>query len=295
MGTRWFNSVVVLFWLGTMGWLVTSKILPPMMRGDPPTYQATLPAEGEQAEIVGWTVHWNGRRIGNAASAAERDDDVTTTTSRVALESLPLNEILPMLGHLVKMFSGRGNLQGIDVRTRMNFAYGGLHSFRSTIRVAELPDRFELRGTVKGTELALELKLGSAPSHRVKTVLPPDAIVSEQFAPLAQLRGIHLGQTWTVPVCSPMNPGRPLEILQAKVESEERLVWNGREQMVWVVVYRDDAGTSSAARSRDRTKMWVAHDGRVLQQEIFISGGLLRFVRASGDHAEQLRKFLKEH
>jgi hypothetical protein len=35
MGSRWFNTLVVLVWLTTTTWLVVAKVVPPLKRGDP--------------------------------------------------------------------------------------------------------------------------------------------------------------------------------------------------------------------------------------------------------------------
>jgi hypothetical protein len=38
MPMRWFNVAALLFWLTTMGWLFTEKILPSLDVGEPPGY-----------------------------------------------------------------------------------------------------------------------------------------------------------------------------------------------------------------------------------------------------------------
>ena len=40
MEHRWMKGVVVLFWMATMTWLVVEKVLPPLERGDPPTFHS---------------------------------------------------------------------------------------------------------------------------------------------------------------------------------------------------------------------------------------------------------------
>ena len=42
MHSRWYSVAVVLLWLATMGWLVSQKVLPSLVIGEPPDYQAIL-------------------------------------------------------------------------------------------------------------------------------------------------------------------------------------------------------------------------------------------------------------
>ena len=36
MSNRWFSLAVVLFWLASMSWLVSEKVVPPLRVGDRP-------------------------------------------------------------------------------------------------------------------------------------------------------------------------------------------------------------------------------------------------------------------
>ena len=42
---RWYTTAVVFCWLASMTWLVTTKILPPLQLGDPPSYAAIVAAQ----------------------------------------------------------------------------------------------------------------------------------------------------------------------------------------------------------------------------------------------------------
>ena len=109
-----------------------------------------------------------------------------------------------------------------------------------------------------------------------------------------ECRGLRLGQSWTVPLYSPFLPATsPLEILQAVVEGEDKITWNGESINSRMIVYRNDAGSSSAA-NEPRGRVWVRDDEPVLQQEVVIFRSQLRFVRLPDDRAESIWKRLGE-
>ncbi len=77
MEHRWFKVVVVLFWMGTMTWLVVEKVLPPLYRGEPPSIQSVYGGMEPDSPPVCWTVSWDNKPIGWAPdpgrSASVRD------------------------------------------------------------------------------------------------------------------------------------------------------------------------------------------------------------------------------
>jgi hypothetical protein len=110
--------------------------------------------------------------------------------------------------------------------------------------------------------------------------LPQDALVGDALSPQTRLPKLRVGQTWTVPVYSPFRPPRcPLEILQATVERNEGITWNGRKVEAWLVVYSSDPGAGLDSAKTSRGKLWVRHDGTVLKQELMILSSRLSFVR----------------
>ena len=68
-----------------MGWLVSAKVLPPLMLGDPPSYRTIAYARSYRA-TVGWKVLVNGKQIGSAVSTAVKTADGSTEDQ----ESRPL-------------------------------------------------------------------------------------------------------------------------------------------------------------------------------------------------------------
>ena len=80
MENRWFTSLIVLLWLATTTWLVVSKVVPPLRRGEPPRYGSVYhvddPAHPEQT-AVGWNLSLGDTPLGWALTYLERTTDVT--------------------------------------------------------------------------------------------------------------------------------------------------------------------------------------------------------------------------
>jgi hypothetical protein len=121
--------------------------------------------------------------------------------------------------------------------------------------------------------------------------LPADQVIGNDLTPLVRLPDLHLDQTWNVRVYSPFGIGKnPLEVVQAKVERSDVLNWEDTERRVWLVVLRRDSLLGRAVRG----KMWVDHDGTVLQQESYIGNSKLTFTRVRDSQAKLFQQQSQE-
>jgi hypothetical protein len=121
--------------------------------------------------------------------------------------------------------------------------------------------------------------------------LPGDALVSDELSPQARLTGLHLGQEWTVPVFSPLrDPRSPVEILQARVDSRDLLMWEGEAISVFQVVYRPDSGAALSSTGGTRAKLWVRDDGTVLKQEVSVLNSKIVFLRNTAEQSASRAK-----
>jgi hypothetical protein len=82
------------------------------------------------------------------------------------------------------------------------------------------------------------------------------------------------------------NMNDPVELLQARVEGTQPILWNGQWVDTWLVVYRSDPGSSASQAKRSRGRMWVHPDGTVLRQQVEILGGRLTFIRLSKEETK---------
>jgi hypothetical protein len=295
MGNKPFNFIVILFWLATMGWLVTAKILPALRVGDPPNYASILEHTGDEPPDC-WKIQMQGRTIGWAAGkVVRRRDGVSEFYSRVYLGALPLDELAPgwLAGVLEPIFA---DLREMDIDKRSRFSIdplGRLSEFESRLRLGTVVDAIKVQGQVDGSTLDLSVQSGEI-SAKISRSLSPNSLLSDELSPQARLPGLRVGQTWTVPLYSPFRAATsPLEILQASVEREAPFDWDGETVNTRVIVYRGDPG-SGLSGGETRGRMWVRDDGVVLLQEVTIFRSVVRFERLPERAAKPVWKALED-
>jgi len=285
MYSRWVNMAVVLLWLATMCWLVTSKVIPPVMVGHPPSHQEVLGAR-QSEEPVGWRLAMDGRPVGWAMTmTTPQPDGQAEISSRVHFDELPLEQLTPSwLRSLLQWVDEPSRQQAMDAQSVLHLdSLGRLTRFESTVSVGDLDELVCLKGELVGSQVLLSVRSGEF-VYRSEVYLPGGTLVGDALQPQTRLPGLRRGQVWTVPVFSPLRPpNNPLEILHAEVEGVELLPWEGRMERVWLVVYRSDPGGSLASEREARGRLWVRRDGTVLQQEVAIFGSALTFSRIPAD------------
>lgn len=290
MGSRAFNTAVVLVWLAAMTWLVKEKVLPPLQVGEPPSYQTILSNQNKQPPVC-WAIRWDEQPVGFSASIViEREDDMREIHSRVFFSKLPLDEMAPgWLGAIVRPILSKLGKLDMDAYSRLEIdPLHHLVGFQSRVRLADIPSAIRMHGSVEGTSLKLSVQSGDF-SYRTEKYLPPDALVGDELSPQAMLPNLRRGQTWTMPVYSPFRPPTsPVEILKASVERDDTIVWDGRTYPTKVVVYRNDSGSRVLAAQEARGKLWVRADGLVLRQDVTVFNSRLSFVRLTPEDGVKL-------
>lgn len=293
MTSRIYPWFVLVFWLASMSWLVASKILPPMMGGQPPDYTTTLPREQTESHPVCWRIAWNDRRVGTAASKAVRRPDGGTAMRHVVhFEKLPLSAMLSesfgLIGSAMKPLLGGDSHLEMDMlmATELRFnKHRQFTDFRSVADVADLQNFLRLRGFIgENGVLHLTTQLGTSPhgpkqllKHEIK--LPRESLVSDAFAPRPELRNLRVGQRWTIPIYRPFPPNSPVQIVEAVAERLDVIVWDAKDVETILVVYREEAGSGLHASREPIAREWVRADGAVLKHEIRISGLKVIFER----------------
>ena len=282
------TPIVVGFWLVTSGWLVVTKILPSLSPGSPPGQQA-LYTSGRRPIPVAWSVHWNERPVGWALATSEpQNDGGLVVESRLQFDKLPLDEMLPVwAGLLVRRvvhestpasFSARGHLE-ID-------SIGQLRAFSSRVRLPGALEDVMLRGKVDEGDVDVKIEAGGM-TYETTRHLPTHVMIGDELSPQASLPGLYEGRRWTIPVYSPLRPGRsPIEVLHADVGPEEALYWEEGLVRVHVVAYREDPSSHREPRCR----LGVDRSGRVLKQEAMLFGTRMTFLRRTDEAAAWLAK-----
>ncbi len=296
MGNHPFNVIVVLFWLVTMGWLVVAKVLPPLRQGEPPNYASILSATHKAELPTCWSIRLRDRTIGWAANkTVRRKDGITELHSRVYLSEFPLEEMAPAwVGTVLKGVFEQFAHMDLDKRSCLTLdPLGRLDTFESRVRVGPMVDVIKVQGQIDGTSLKLSMQSGDL-AYKFDRYMPANSLMSDELSPQVRMPGLRVGQAWTVPVYSPFRaPTSPIEILQATVEREEKITWDGETVTTRVIYYRGDAG-AALADNAPRGRTWVRDDGLVLHQEVSILNSHMHFERLGERTSEEIRETLGE-
>jgi hypothetical protein len=284
MHNRWFSATVVILWLATMSWLVKAKVLPLMLVGEPPSLPSIVESQAD-APPVGWSVSFRDKQLGWALTATQRlPSGLCEIRGRVRFDALPLDEMLSgPLKQLAGLFGHNGGSLRVDAGNLVIVdPLGHLLRFESTAWFAPPGQSVRVRGAVEGRNM--ELLVNIAGTTITNTVpFNSNSMPIDVLSPQSQLPGLHAGQNWSVPIYNPLWPGKnPLEILQATVECQEPIFWNGAVENAWLVVYRNAA---DSADKPPRGRLWVRRDGAVLKQEANLLDSPLVFIRLSDKEA----------
>ncbi len=296
MNSTWYNVSVVLLWLATMSWLVTQKVMPALLVGEPPSYREVIEAQHEDP-LVGWSMSWNGQRVGWALNTTSSlPEDMTEVRSRVHFDDFPLREMMPdWLRRLLLLEDELPSGLQIEANSMLVFdPFQRLSQFESSVGFDGIEDVMKVRGRIDGAQLTLSVHTGDF-TEDMEMTLPRNALLNDALSPQTQLPGLREGQSWTVEIYSPLRPpGSPTEILQATVEGAEPVMWDGRVVSAWLVVYRSDRGAGSLSTRTPRGRLWVRDDGTVLKQEVTLFNSTMTLERLSGGQAAALALAVEE-
>ncbi len=291
MYPRWFHFAVVALWLTSMGWLVTTKVLPSFLVGQPPSYSTILAAQREDLP-VGWNIDWNGRPLGWAVSFTQGlPQDITEVRSLVHFDELPIEELIPdwLRGMLPPLEHEHLRLP-VESQSSLVFdPLGRLSRFESSVGLAREQPFVRMRGTVDGAKMALWVRVGDLPPFDAEVPVPRDALLGDALSPQSRLPGLRERQSWTVESYSPLRPpNSPKELLYANVESRQPFFWKGRKLDTLLVVYRTDAAEAVGGAGGVRAKLWVQPDGTVMKQQMVFFRSTLTFLRMDDREAAPL-------
>lgn len=288
----WVSVVVVGFWCLATGWLVIEKIAPSFTTGSPPGHGQIL-TSGNMSAPVAWTVSWNDDPLGWALADARRlDDGQIAVDSRLHLDRVPLDELLPrwtatVLADVLRPQARSPRHPGmvVDAGSRFRFEAGGrLQSFEARVDLPGIGVPVLFTGAMEEETLSVRLRAGDL-RYDSRQHVPMRAVTGDELSPRAVMRGLFVGRRWQVSVFSPLRSnGSTIELLHAEVDGEEQIYWDN--QLIWThaVSYRSDP----THRGRHRFRIWVDRSGRVLRQEAAILAARLVFERRNDEAAAEL-------
>jgi hypothetical protein len=258
-----------------MSWLMVARILPPFFHGEPPTHGKMV------REPVCWEIEYEGRSVGRAMSQAVPGTMGTTEIhSRILINGIDIRELVPqLLGNVVR------SLGSVSLDTRSVFVLDSLNnlsSFNTKVKVNDLPVVMKVRGKVDGAELKLTITSAGVTHPTMSYPVPSNSTLTSELIPDPKMLQVYVGRKWQQEVYSPFRaPGDSLEILQAEVVEERFIDHRGEQTRARKIEYRSLSAAGVAADNRLRAVVWVADDGTVLRQDVFLMNAKLRFERCT--------------
>lgn len=288
MGNRLYIAAVVAFWLASMTWLVTDRILPPFFGGNAPATRIS-----NQLEPVAWRIEMDSRPCGEAVlQAVEADSGVREVHSLIEIDRIDAPEAAPFW--LQPMLKSIRDLS-FRVRTITTFgSLGELSSFKTRMQIDRAETPIRVSGAIRGEMLQLRVRISDL-TKQFEHPWPKNAALGGDMTPATRLLPLWEGRRWTQEVYSPFSsPKEPLEMIEATVKDRIRLSDGAENTDVWTVEYRATEKTGSTDEGRLRARMYVAEDGRVLKQEAFFLGSNVTFFRRSKNESRRIAEQLLE-
>lgn len=294
--TTW---VVLAFWGTSMAWLGYHHLalLPSQMEAPRP--QEVLPVETGELKPIRWKLLLDDQPIGWAVHRVRRQDDgYGEIASTVRIEKLSIEHVLRQgigsLGSLVLRGASKEEISlpesvSITVENQVRFdEYAQLQGFTCKVREDLWGECVHLQGDVDGDDqiqVKAFLTLNERPDeplgkplYKTTLRLPDDRSVMDSLAPNPQLRGLRLGQRWSLQTYRPLFPTSPLQLVEAYVASRE-LVRVGDDVYPTMHVVYERSAQEPLSWERRLGDAWVLDDGTVIRQSLSWGKFTLTFER----------------
>ncbi|MEK6270700.1 MAG: hypothetical protein N2B57_08100 [Planctomycetales bacterium] len=305
MSIRFYQVAVVCFWISTTTWLLLTKVMPVLYRGEPPNHHAATVSQLIDNLPVIWDLKWNFHSVGWAANhVVQSPEGQLELLSRLQFSDWPkadaatsswiLEQLSNWGGHSGNLYLQLTNRSLLDENHQ-------LKELKSSIYLVEEPKAkdapwMEIQGTVDGNTLMLSFHLGDRMLGERSIPLRPHSLISSEISPHGYMPRLRIRQSWTTYQISPLRPPTsPQGTIVATVERYDPMIWNGRLVETLLVVYRKDEGSGSRSADEYLGRLWVRPDnGMVLKQEIILLGSRFTLQRREDEAAKIFARDLQE-
>lgn len=307
MSIRFYQLAVICFWLSTVTWLVSTKLVPALRRGDPPNHHAVSVARCVGGSPVIWDMKWNFYPVGWAANKVIRNDQgQIELLSRLQFTDWPKNNSA-ISSWLLKQLAdwGDNEIDGFQMQLTNRSILDGNHQLQqlnSAITlgrggpIASVP-WMQIQGKVVKDKLLLSFQLGDR--HLGDRAIPirSHSLISSEISPHGFMPRLRIHQEWSTYQISPLRPPTSPQLpIVAKVERYEPMIWDNKIIETFLVIYRKDEGSGSRSADDHLGRLWVRPDnGMVLKQEVVLLGSRFTLVRRTAEAAGQLATELDEN
>ncbi len=292
MPPRWLSVPIVVFWLGTTGWLFYQDVWPLLLPGQAPPFTIDLEDEVQTRQAhIHWSVLYNDRPYLRAETWVEPDPADDTFALKATLRPLApapkgRDADAEPFGGLVRLLRStstyriarNGDLRSLSVEFSVEARAGGLVAAGDGV----------LDGKVKNGKFLSRLRLSSPvlPGGAVEKELDPVPVsahgsVLSPLHPVNRIAGLRPGQTWRLPLVDPIKdaltavmtgqPGEEIVVTARVLPQTQTLTWSNQPVECLVVEYQGDDVSA-------RTWVQVGTD-LVLRQDSERDGERLALVR----------------
>ena len=260
MPQRLVCVAILLFWAGATGLLIQRDVLPDWLVGPPPDLDTVAKAGQADGSPTYWTIYVAEGRLSTddlrpigvvETRTVPKKDGWIQLTSKAAFNSAGLlkgSALAPGQGEELEIH----NTFDVDQK-------GNLYHFKATVRANSGREEIvTLEGKLKNNDIEVRAQ-GPLPLMNWTRRFPyrSRGIVQNAFSPLDRMPGLHVGQTWSSQVVSPLT-GQVQEVF-VEVARKGVIHWDGEPTQVLEVVSRFSPMTA---------RTWVRLDGLVLRQEV---------------------------
>ena len=289
-----------------MSWLLITKLMPVLKRGEPPNHHAATVAQLLDNMPVVWDMKWNFHTVGWAANhVAETPQGELELLSRLQFTDWPRTDAAASAWLLEQLAdwgerSGNFNLR-LTNRSLLDADYK-LKKLDSSIHLGQptttesLP-WMQIFGNVDGNELKLSFQLGNRTLGERTVPLRAHSLISSEISPHGYMPRLRIRQRWSTYLISPFRPPTaPQGTIVATVERYDPMIWNSQLVETLLVVYRRDEGSGSRSADEYLGRLWVRPDnGMVIKQEIVLLGSRFTLLRRVDHDAKTLAKQLQQN
>jgi len=204
MPSRWLSLVIVLFWIGTLGWFGYRELWPYWATQEAPPFVIDLADEATpNNEVLWYVMRETGRgapeEIGLARTflTYSNSDDTFELTSELVDVRL---QVMKMLTVRVPKMTNRyrvtrsGELRGVDAEGELN----------AMSLSAEASFSAKVQGDVMVRSARIKLPFSAATEPKLENVPAPRGSVLNPLHPVSRIKGLKPGRRWTMPVVNPL-------------------------------------------------------------------------------------------
>lgn len=266
MPPRLVTIAILLFWLGTMGWVFYREVSPWFGTGAPPLFHIGLTEEVIRSQTIKWDVfNEKGKKIGRATSEIKkRFDQPFDLKNEVYFDNLTIPSEL-----------GDFKLSRISDLYRVD-RKGELVEFNATmeVKINGVPTEAIISGMVEDNQFVPKLAVQTQGFAKPITLDLPAVDVSNSgkiiniLHPQNKIVGLFRGRSWKVSAFNPLSASvsvfsKSVQMPSLKAEVfADQLEWENEKFPCWRV---DVTEPTEKVR---RARIWVRRsDGLVLQHE----------------------------